>query len=65
MKIKITILTFSLLTICSIASAQFEIQGIIRPRFEYREGYSTLCNDTTTPAVFISQRSRLFIYPRQ
>jgi len=44
-----------------IMSAQFEIQGIIRPRFEYRNGYSKLRNDTTSPAAFVSQRSRLNI----
>ena len=44
-------------------SAQFEIQGIIRPRFEYRNGYAAMRNDTTKPAVFISQRTRLnFLY---
>ena len=43
------------------SNAQFEIQGIIRPRFEYRNGYGTLRNDTTKPAAFVSQRSRLNI----
>ncbi len=42
-----------------VSSAQFEIQGIIRPRFEFRDGYSTLRNDTTTAAAFVSQRTRL------
>ncbi len=42
-------------------SAQFEIQGIIRPRFEFRNGYGTLRNYTTSPAAFVSQRSRLNI----
>ena len=47
----------------SIAFAQFEIQGIIRPRFEYRNGYATLRTDSSTAAAFISQRTRLnFLY---
>lgn len=41
------------------ASAQFEIRTVIRPRFEFRNGYNTLRNDTTTPAAFVSQRTRL------
>lgn len=58
MKLKLIFL-MSFLTVSSIVSAQFEIQGIIRPRFEFRDGYSTLRNDTTTPAAFVSQKSRL------
>ncbi|MCF6366175.1 MAG: alginate export family protein [Bacteroidales bacterium] len=58
MKIKLLILLF--LTIISASTkAQFEVQGIIRPRFEFRNGYSSMRNDTTTPAAFVSQRSRL------
>lgn len=30
-----------------------------RPRVEYRQGYGQLSNDTTTPAFFITQRTRL------
>jgi len=52
-------LLLSILTISSVAKAQFEIQGIIRPRFEFRDGYGTLGNDTTSSAAFISQRSRV------
>ena len=49
-----------------VSSAQFEIQGIIRPRFEFRDGYSTLRNDTTTAAAFVSQRTRLnFSYKKR
>ncbi len=64
MRLKFLIL-ISLLTISSVSFAQFEIQGIIRPRFEFRDGYSTLRNDTTSPAVFVSQKSRLnFLYKK-
>ncbi len=38
---------------------QFKIQGVIRPRFEYRNGYGTFRNDTTVAAAFVSQRTRL------
>lgn len=47
----------------SSVSAQLEIQTVVRPRFEFRNGYNTLRNDTTTSAAFVSQRTRLnFIY---
>ena len=37
----------------------FETDLQIRPRFEYRNGYKTLLNETQEPAAFVSQRSRL------
>ena len=64
MKIKLILL---LVFVASnfVSSAQFEMQGIIRPRFEFRDGYSTLRNDTTSPAAFVSQRTRLnFLYQK-
>ncbi len=64
MKVKLLFLCF-FTSIISIASAQFEIQGVIRPRFEYRNGYSTLRSDSTSPATFISQRTRInFLYKK-
>lgn len=58
MKTKIlNIIIFILITYS--AKAQFEIQGIIRPRFEIRNGYSTLRTDSSSPAMFVSQRTRL------
>ena len=64
MKQKIIIL-LSILSINTTLFAQFQVQGVIRPRFEFRNGYGTLRNDTTTPAVFVSQRSRLsFLYEK-
>ncbi len=58
MKTKLFLLIGFLVT-ASIASAQFEIQGTIRPRFEYRNGYGTLRTDSSDAAAFISQRTRL------
>jgi len=53
-------ITCTLLFLCfSTAQAQFELQGVIRPRFEYRDGYRVLRTDDTKPAAFISQRTRL------
>ncbi|RLD58516.1 MAG: hypothetical protein DRJ05_07895 [Bacteroidetes bacterium] len=41
--------------------AQFELNGVIRPRAEYRNGYSTLRDSLVDAASFISQRTRLGI----
>jgi len=40
--------------------SQVSIQGEIRPRFEYRNGYKKLPDSTTSFAAFVSQRSRLY-----
>ena len=48
-----------LLLLSSMGFAQFEVQGIIRPRAEYRNGYKILRDSSTHPAYFISQRTRL------
>lgn len=37
----------------------FVIDLEFRPRAEYRDGYATLPNDTTKPAFFVNQRSRI------
>ncbi len=39
--------------------SQFEIQGVIRPRAEYRNGYSTLRESLEEYAGFVTQRTRL------
>ncbi len=39
--------------------AQFVIDAEYRPRFEYRNGYKRPPDSTTTPAMLISQRTRL------
>jgi hypothetical protein len=51
--------TFLLLTIIYSASAQFYIDGQIRPRYEFRDGYRKFKDSTSTPANVISQRSRI------
>lgn len=38
---------------------QFKVDLNFRPRTEYRDGYRTLTNDTTNPAVFTTNRARL------
>jgi hypothetical protein len=43
-------------------SVIFKIDGEWRPRFEFRDGYRTLPSDTSHPAAFISQRSRLNLF---
>lgn len=52
--------------ICCLTLFEFEksfsqtlIEGELRPRFEFRDGYKTLANEGANPAFFISQRSRL------
>jgi len=39
--------------------AEFEISTEIRPRFEYRQGYGILLPHRATPAIIMSQRSRV------
>jgi len=58
MKSKLFLFLF-FLVLHFLSFAQFEIQGIIRPRFEYRNGYGTLRTDSSDAAAFISQRTRL------
>jgi len=49
----------SLFLCFATSEAQFEIEGEIRPRFEFRDGYRRLRTDDTKPAAFVSQRTRL------
>ncbi|EIJ40049.1 hypothetical protein [Galbibacter orientalis] len=44
-----------------ILSQTVEVSADIRPRFEYRHGYSSLFPDDADPAAFVAQRSRLNI----
>ena len=39
--------------------AQLKIGAELKPRFEYRHGFSTLFPDDADPAAFVSQRTRL------
>lgn len=48
-----------LISICYSASAQFTLSGELRPRTEYRHGFSTLMADNEKAAFFTSQRTRL------
>lgn len=44
----------------SLANAQqFTLDAELRPRFEFRNGFSTLRTETFDPATFVSQRTRL------
>ena len=65
MKTKIisSLLFVMLLLVFSQSKAQFSIQAEFRPRLEYRYGYSQPPADTSDPAFFVSQRTRLsFLY---
>ena len=56
----LTGLFWSLLVIpyCEELSAQLRVQGEIRPRFEYRNGYRSLLSGEDPAAAFFSQRNR-------
>jgi len=48
-----------LMTLFIAGNAQLKIDGQFRPRFEYRDGYKTFKTEETTPAYFVTQRTRL------
>lgn len=52
--------------LCSVglsAQSSFWIQGQVRPRFEFRQGFQTLRPLDAPPAAFVEQRTRLdFVY---
>lgn len=53
---------FSIAFFCLISevnSQSVSIDGQLRPRFEYRNGYKTLSQDGVDAAFFVSQRTRL------
>lgn len=52
-----SLIIISLLTM--EVSAQFALEGQLRPRFEFRNGYQKLIPEGSVPAFMISQRSRL------
>ncbi len=58
---KITLFLFAgiLLFTGNCAFGQFTLSAELRPRFEVRNGYGNLANDTTDPIFIISQRTRL------
>ena len=41
------------------AQAQFTLDGEIRPRFEYRNGYKSVADSNQSNAAFVQQRTRL------
>ncbi len=47
------------LTLFTTVKAQFSIDAEYRPRFEFRDGYSTLKTANSDPAYFVTQRTRL------
>ncbi|UZD21488.1 alginate export family protein [Algoriphagus halophytocola] len=57
---KLVTLLFLTITLGKLAKAQeFTLDADIRPRFEYRHGFSSLYADEAKPAAFVTQRSRL------
>lgn len=54
---------FTLLILISVlfqtVSAQFSVDAQLRSRFEIRDGYQKLAVEGSTPAMFVSQRTRL------
>ncbi|MGV3509062.1 MAG: alginate export family protein [Sphingobacteriaceae bacterium] len=58
--IRVSILTTTVLCYCVVESfAQFSLSGQVRPRAEVRDGVGNLVPHDSTPASFISQRTRL------
>lgn len=55
----IIIVISSAFFITDLFAQSVTIDGVFRPRTEYRHGYSTLFPEHEVPAVFTSQRSRL------
>lgn len=53
-------LLFGLAILLALPSvAQFTLDGEIRPRFEYRHGFSTVADSAQDAAAFVNQRTRL------
>lgn len=50
-----------LMTYASFGQSEFWIEGQIRPRFEFRNGYKTLLDTSAGPAAYIEQRTRLSV----
>jgi hypothetical protein len=56
---KTALFAFFLSPLGAAVMAQFTFSGEVRPRMEYRHGYSTLVDKDVNPAFFTSQRTRL------
>jgi len=52
-------ITSILILVSLISNAQFQLNGEIRPRLEYREGYKSPVDSLSDPAIFVTQRTRL------
>lgn len=59
MKLSRKIVTGALLMISVPTFAQFTLDGEIRPRFEYRNGFKNVLDSTQNHAAFVDQRTRL------
>ncbi|NCP45040.1 MAG: alginate export family protein, partial [Flavobacteriales bacterium] len=59
MKLSRKIVTGALLMISVPTFAQFTLDGEIRPRFEYRNGFKNILDSTQDHAAFVDQRTRL------
>ena len=53
------LLSMLLLLIVHVSYSQFTVNAELRPRGEIRNGYKMLPTESTTPAFFVSQRTRL------
>jgi len=51
--------TIGLFSFGATAQAQFTLEGEIRPRFEYRNGYKSVADSNQSNAAFVQQRTRL------
>ncbi|MBU1011936.1 MAG: alginate export family protein [Bacteroidetes bacterium] len=56
---KKTYLITALILLNILAFAQFKMEGEIRPRLEFRDGYKNLMPMDANPALLVSQRTRL------
>lgn len=57
--IKCTVILIAILLLKNNAFAQFDVNGQLVQRAEYRHGYGKLIPDTVDPSTFVSQRFRL------
>lgn len=57
--IKVYIVIYFVLLSFIETNAQLKVETELRPRFEYRHGFSNLFADDEDPAAFISQRTRI------
>jgi len=56
---KLTLFLLAMVLVAGLQAQTFELNGQLRPRAEFRNGYRSLSGSTTDPAFAVSQRSRL------